>query len=358
MLKKAVRSMLSPVSTFLKEAFMVLKNLFRKKDRTFSQNNEEQNVSSSSKVNSQQEDLAPVEPPVAMHLEQAMIENIRNDTVETRAKVYQELLFSDLFLALSDPVSSSSEPAAGEQNQDFNVQAPVKSDAASNVHVAILSNSQGVSFAAVFTSAAAARRWRAEGGQYVSIRGQDIFKLLEPSPAEVIVINPGSAPLVVLNKLDYRQLALGIVPQTQSSPVQVQSFAQKPDERGSAHAMQIAFPPDAFTEFQKKHVLEVLSELANIEAVALGAVLPPAAQAPAADWLRTIFLRICGVEANQKAVEDFCIEVRSSLKKNNTFFEGISFEVGVMSDPQFWLAMHENNCILLDKNPPQKSVSE
>ena len=115
------------------------------------------------------------EPAPALYLEQAMVENARADNADSRRKVYQELLFSDLLLALAE---ADGEPEAETTQKDPN-----------NLSVAILTNSGGTQFAAAFTSAAAARRWRAEGGQYVSVRGQDIFKLLEPSPAEVVVIN-------------------------------------------------------------------------------------------------------------------------------------------------------------------------
>ncbi len=271
-----------------------------------------------------------------------MVENARIDNAETRAKVYQELLFSDLLLALADtgaPSAAVNEATAAAENP--------------SVNVAILANNQGIQFAAAFTSAAAARRWRAEGGQYVSIRGQDVFKLLEPSPAEVIVVNPGSAPFVVLNKVEYKQLAMGIVPQTQRSPVQVNvSNENNPSGQPPADGMQIAFPPDAFNELQKEHALKVLAEFEQIEAAALGAILPPNAPQESG-WLRTVFLRIIGIEESQEAVQKFCLNVRDSMRKDNDFFVETQFEVGVMPDPNFWIAMHQNNFILLDKNPPQ-----
>lgn len=329
---------------------MVLKSLFGKKDQN--QNNTQQ---SSTTPEPQEENSSTqnqqIEPIPAMHLENAIVDNARSDNPETRAKVYQELLFSDLLLALAE-----ADPNAEQQNQE---QQESESNNNSNVNVAILSNAQGVQFAAAFTSAVAARRWRAEGGQYVSVRGQDVFKLLEPSPAEVIVINPGSAPFVVLNKVEYRQLAMGIVPQSSRSPVQV---AANEDKNGEASApaqdsMQIAFPPDVFSDEQKLHAQQILSTNNNIEAVAIGAILPPNAPKDTG-WMRTVFLRTQGVEANQEVVQKFCVNVRESLVKDNSLFQEVPFEVGVMPDPNFWIAMHQNKFVLLDKNPPQISENE
>ena len=318
---------------------MVLKSLFGKKDPTKKTENTPGIESSEESISSESQPQQN-EPSPALHLEGAMVENARNDNAETRAKVYQELLFSDLLLALADtgaPSAAVNEATAIAENP--------------SVNVAILANNQGIQFAAAFTSAAAARRWRAEGGQYVSIRGQDVFKLLEPSPAEVIVVNPGSAPFVVLNKVEYKQLAMGIVPQTQRSPVQVNVSNDANPNQAPADGMQIAFPPDAFNELQKQHALKILTDFENIEAAALGAILPPNTSQENG-WLRTIFLRVVGLEESQEAVQKFCLNVRDTMRQDNDFFIETQFEVGVMPDPNFWLAMHQNNFILLDKNPP------
>lgn len=327
---------------------MVLKNLFGKKDQTKKFENSNTNQTDSQDEASPSDALQqPAEPNPAVHLEAAMVENARNDTAETRAKVYQELLFSDLLLALSDGAQEA--PAVEEV---------AKGTAAAgnpSVNVAILSNAQGVQFSAAFTSAVAARRWRAEGGQYVAIRGQDVFKLLEPSPAEVIVLNPGSAPFIVLNKLEYRQLAMGIVPQTQRSPVQVNVGQEQAS--GQNEGMQIAFPPDAFNEVQKQHALKILSDFENVEAAAIGAILPPNAPQDTG-WLRTIFLRVNGLEPNQEKVQSFCMSVRDSMRKDNDYFIETQFEVGVMPDPNFWTAIHQNNFVLLDKSPPKVTAPE
>lgn len=279
----------------------------------------------------------PVEPPPALHLENAMIENARLDSMDTRSKVYQELLFSDLLLALA-------EPTAQENEQD---------QKSGNINIAILSNPQGVPFAAAFTSAQAARRWRPENGQYVAIRGQDIFKLLEPSPAEVLVINPGSAPFIVLSKVDYRQLAAGVIPQSPRSPVQTaQGNAQNPEQ-----GMQIAFPPDAFNDEQKEITRNVLLNNDHVEAAAIGAVLPQNAPKDTG-WLRTIFLKINHSQESQEQIQQFCVEIRNAIKNDQSCFEDTHFEVGVMTDPQFWAAMHQNHFILFDKTQPQESSAE
>ncbi|KAB8031930.1 SseB family protein [Fluviispira multicolorata] len=323
---------------------MVLKNLFGKKDQTQKSAQSNVNPTENNDEVSSPQPSQPAEPQPAVHLEGAMLENARNDSPETRAKVYQELLFSDLLLALADTNSNET----SEQTT---------ADGKPEVNVAILSNAQGIQFAAAFTSAIAARRWRVDGGQYVSIRGQDVFKLLEPSPAEVIVINPGSAPFAVLNKVDYRQLAMGIVPQSQRSPVQVNVSPEQETQQQQQDGMQLAFPQDVFSDEQKQHTFHILSSIEKVEAAALGAILPPNAPQDSG-WVRTVFLRISGVEENQEAVQNFCLKIRDSMRNNNELFQETQFEVGVMPDPNFWMAMHQNNFILLDKNPPEMPPKE
>lgn len=300
-------------------------------------------------ASTQQSAAAPAEgnePPVAQHLEEAMVANARHDSQDSRNKVYQELLFSDLLLALAEP--QPGEAPAPAQNQDPN-----------NMSVAILTNPQNVRFAAAFTSGAAARRWRPEGGQFVSIRGQEIFKLLEPSPADVIVVNPGSAPFIVLSKVEYKQLALGVMPQTQQSPVQVAAApgdagaAQPEGQNGAAPQegqMQVSFPPDVFNDQQKAHALQVMQLNPKIEAAVLGAILPPNAQNDA--WVRTVFLRVQGIEETNEAMQNFCMTVRQEISNAKDLFGETGFEVGVMPDPNFWAHMHKNGIILFDKNPP------
>lgn len=290
------------------------------------------------------------EPKAAEYLELAMVENARNDTPDSRRKVYQELLFSELLLALAEPDPNAA-PAAGEDGQ--------------NMTVAILQNSAGTPFAAAFTSGAAARRWRPDGGQYVSVKGQDIFKLLEPSPAEVIVVNPGSAPFIILNKVEYRQLAMGIVPQTANSPVQIAAGnpEQGADAGGGDGQMQVAFPPDVFTAEQRAHAADALAANSSIEAAVLGAILPP--NAGQDGWIRTIFLRVSGLTESPEDMQAFSLNIRNGIVDGQqALFENSPFEVGVMPDPNFWQAMHQheainkNGNILFDKNPPPMSQPE
>jgi hypothetical protein len=282
---------------------------------------------------SQNETNAPQkEPAPALQLENAMNENARKDSPETRTRLFQELLFSDLLLALVDGPLPEVENNGKPQN----------------INVAIMTNPQGVQFAAVFTRAAAAKKWRLEGGQYVSIKGQDIFKLLEPSPAEIIALNPGSNPFLTLTKAEYRSLAQGVVPQVAKSPVQ--SMGENNPENG----MQISFPPDAFSDDQKAAVQQHLNNYPDIEAAALGALLPPNAPDQNA-WLRTIFLRTQKLDSNQENVQKFCLDLRDNLVKNSPHFNNIALEVGVMPDDQFWVAVNENNFQLFDKNPPKNS---
>lgn len=278
------------------------------------------------------------EPPVAVQLENAIRENAQHDTQETRSRVYQELLFSDLLLALVDnpQLAQTAPPETLEEPQ--------------NLNVAIMSNPQGIQFAAAFTSAEAAKIWRVEGGQYVSIRGQDVFKLLEPSPADVIVVNPGSNPFVTLSKADYRSLAQGIVPQSPNGPVQ--SLAPGNGQNQQEQGMQISFPPDAFTDQQKVSAEKFLTTIENVEAAALGALLPPNAPNQNA-WLRTIFLRTKEIQKNQEEVQKFCIEIRDRLIASSEHFTDAKFEVGIMPDVNFWLAVNQNKFTLFDKNPPK-----
>jgi hypothetical protein len=290
----------------------------------------------------------PNEPPPALHLEQAMFENARSDNADSRRKVYQELLFSDLLLSLAEPDPTQAQPIAPAP-QDPN-----------SLSVAILQNAAGIQFASAFTSAAAARRWRADGGQYVSVRGQDIFKLLEASPAEVIVINPGSAPFIVLPKVDYRQLAMGVVPQNSSSPVQVATGEETvADSVGAAQApndqMQLAFPPDVFDETQKSTATMVLQASTQVMAASIGAILPPGASENG--WIRTIFVRVEGIEETPEAMQAFCGTLRTEIASNGELFKEVAFEVGVMPDPSFWVAMHQNGFALFDKNPPEMPAS-
>lgn len=291
----------------------------------------------------------PNEPQAALQLEQAIAENGARDTPDTRNKLYQELLFSDMLLALADPQGSEA-----AQQPDPN-----------QLSVAILTNPQGTRFAAAFTSGPAARRWRPEGGQFVSIRGQDIYKLLEPSPAEVLVINAGSDQFVVLPKIDCRQLALGVVPQNSPSPV----HAGQPQQAAGATAadtgngetnqgqMQVAFPPDVFSDAQKAHAKSIMEKHSKVEAAVLGAILPPNAKQEDG-WIRTIFLRVKDIEPNNEAMQAFCVQVRQEIIANQQIFADFGFEVGVMPDPGFWAHMHQNGIILFDKNPAAVAAAQ
>ena len=294
-------------------------------------------------------------PAPALDLERAMVANVAMDSPDTRMRVYQELLFSDLLLAVAD------EAEAGHETEQLTNGQTVD---ASKVRVAILKNASNIQFAVAFTSGEAASRWRPEGGQYVSIKGQEIFKLLDASPAEVIVINPASLPFIVLPKLDYKQLALGVVPQTQHSPVQNPPPQQQQESAASQGSqdnetdpnqdsnqqMQIAFPPDVFNDDQKSFIKTLLLVHTQVEAAVFGALKPPGAKEN--EWVRTIFLRVRGVEQTQEAVQTFSNEVKQSILQNQAVFKDVGFEVGIMPDPQFWLAMHENKLVIVDKNPP------
>jgi hypothetical protein len=265
------------------------------------------------------------EPAVAMHLEHAMVENVRTDNTDTRFKVYQELLFSDLLLALADT----------------NPDAPPPPDQGT-VNVAILTNPQNVKFAAAFTSAAASKRWRPEGGNYVTVRGQDLFKLLEPSPAEVVVINPGSAPFIALPKLEYRQLAAGIIPQSPQSPVQMAANPQEP---------QVAFPPDIVSETQKNFAKEFLEKQEQVDACAFGAMLPPGAKQEDG-WVRTLFIRVKDLSLKQEEGQALMETIHKGISENEVFKE-TGFQLLHVPDPNFWGNVAHNNAAIFDNNPPQ-----
>ncbi len=283
------------------------------------------------------------DPKAAIHLEQAMVENTRSDTAESRMKIYQELLFSDLLLALSDTApDEKAEKVAEDQNGNSTA-----------LNIAILANPQGLKFAAIFTSPEAIRRWRPQGGQYATMRGQDIFKLLEPSPAEVIVLNPGNAPLAVLPKAEYRQLAAGIVPSSTKTPVQMPTPTNaEPGQEAQGEkqgGVQISFPANVFTDEQKARTEKILHENEKISAAAIGAILPP--NAPNKDnWIRTIFLRTDAIEQTPDNLKEFCHEIRENIKKDNELFADCQFEVGVMPDDKFWTSLQENKVILFDKS--------
>ena len=319
---------------------MVLKSIFGKNKNDETKASPENNAAKAALAASSAPgaDSQPAEPPAAEYLEKAIVDNARDDTNETRKKLYQELLFSDLLLALADedPAQQNAQQPQGTQS------------------IAILTNPSGVQFAVAFSSMAAARRWRADGGRYMSLRGQDLYKLLEPSPAEVIVLNPGSAPFVVLPKPDYKQLALGLIPQSAHSPVQV-AQGQPGAEGDSAPAegqMQIAFPPDVFDENQRSLALSTMQNNAQIEAAALGAIQPPAPEpGKEAPWLRTVFIRVNGVEDAGESMQKFCIEVRDAIRSTTSTLDDIPFEVAVMPDPDFWQHLQKNQLILFDKNP-------
>lgn len=280
------------------------------------------------------------EPEAAVHLEQAMTENVRNDNAETRIKVYQELLFSDLLLALSDPETEEAKAATVANPQQLNI--------------AILANPQGTKFAAVFTSPQAIRRWRPQGGQYATMRGQDIFKLLEPSPADVIAVNPGNSPIVILQKSEYRQLASGIVPKSNTSPVQVPRENPETENTGESAApgqkqMQISFPTNVFSNEQKQRTHDVLTNHENIVAAAIGAIQPPTA--PTKDsWIRTVFLLVQNIEPDQDNLKTLCQEIRDQIKQDDELFAECQFEVGVMPDEKFWDSLRQNNVLLFDKS--------
>lgn len=296
---------------------------------------------------------APASEPgsVAPELEKAMAGNVAMDSLDTRMRVYQELLFSDLLLAV--PEGSEGEPDQG-------------------LRIAILKNAQNVQFAVAFTGEEAVRRWRPQGGEFVRIKGHDLFKLLDASPAEVIVINPASVPFIVLPKVEYRQLALGVVPQSQHSPVQNPSpedvaRAQKqstdgprpgggagPQQAKAAEGaepgqIQVAFPPDVFSPEQASFIKTILLVHSQVEAAVFGALRPPGAGEDG--WVRTIFLRTVGLEASQEAAARLTSEIKASIVQNSVF-QGTGFEVGVMGDPQFWIAMHQNQLVAFDKKPP------
>lgn len=322
----------------------------------------------------------PDGPAAALDLERAIAANARHDTPETRQKLYEELLFSNLLLALSDAPGEAPQPDAHSTNGVAGTGTGERPENGQeidgrNISVAIMKNPTGMQFAAAFTSGAAARTWRAQGGNFVSIKGRDVYKLLEPSPADVIVINPGSSPFVVLPKVDYKQLAIGVVPQNPQSPVHVppppqegqqsQGAAQGGDGDGAAKGgpgepapgqVQVAFPPDVFSADQTSFIKTILMVHTHVEAAVFGAIRPPGAKEN--EWIRTIFVRPINVKQTQEAVQAFTNELRNSIAENQGLFKETPFEVGVMPDPQFWVAMHQNKLALFDKNPPPIPAAE
>lgn len=320
----------------------------------------------------------PDGPDAAHDLERAIVANARHDTPETRQKLYEELLFSNLLLALSDAPSDAPQVDAqkpGDTSGAGGGEKPQNGQEIDgrNISVAIIKNPTGMQFAAAFTSGKAARTWRAQGGNFVSVKGRDVYKLLEPSPADVIVINPGSSPFVVLPKVDYKQLALGVVPQNPQSPVHIPQAPQEGQQgQGSAQGgagaapgspsepsqgqVQVAFPPDVFTADQSSFIKTILMVHTHVAAAVFGAIRPPGAKEN--EWIRTIFVRPISVKQTQEAVQAFTNELRDAIVDNQTLFKETPFEVAVMPDVQFWVAMRQNNLALFDKNPPPLPAEE
>jgi hypothetical protein len=313
----------------------------------------------------------PEGPEAAVDLERAIAANARHDTPETRQKLYEELLFSNLLLAVAEAPSEPSQNNDAESNTANNQDGQRAQNGQEidghSIKVAILQNPTGMHFAAAFTSGAAAREWRTQGGNFVSVRGRDLYKLLEASPADVIVINPGRSPFVVLPKVDYKQLAIGVVPQNPRSPVHVapppaqdnpqgkETQQGTKDVQGGAPEpqqgqVQVAFPPDVFSADQTSFIKTILMVHTQVEAAVFGAIRPPGAKEN--EWIRTIFIRAINVKQTQEAVQALSNELRGSILDNKGLFKDTPFEVGMMPDPQFWIAMHQNKLPLFDKRPP------
>lgn len=312
---------------------MVFKHLFGSKKSTETEGKQEaQNVTPATAGQAPQQE-PPKDPPVASELEQAMVENVRTDTRETRQRVYQELLFSELLLALAEAETK------GEQTTN-------------EINVAILSNPQNVKFAAAFTSAEAARRWRPEGGNYATIRGQDLYRLLEPSPAEVLVVNAGSNPMIVLPKVEYRQLAAGVTPQSQQSPVQSPSAGGAEGQQKQDEAPQIVFDEEVFTPALREQLSKILASAPRLEAAAVAFMVPPGTD-PNKNRQRTVFLRTKDVEQTQEAMQAFFeAEIQPGMGQAEADFRESPFQFFPIPDPSFWIAVHRHKAALFDRNPP------
>lgn len=315
---------------------MFLKKLFGGKSSEQNEQNEHKTVSASQKEEPSQETMitSPANTDdvvLAPHLEKAILENVRDDNPETRNKVYQELLFSELFIALADEETPAKEKPAAEQQ----------------INIALMKNPAGIDFAAVFTSSAAAKRWRPNGGNYASLKGQDLFRLMEKSPAEVIVVNAASAPFVVLTRVEFRQLGMGVVPQTPKSPVQAATGGGAEAQEGS---MQISFPSDVFNDKQKEHAKKIMLTYKELDAAVLAAVKPPNQEKE--EWIRAVFIRPTSLDPNPESLQKLCGEVQQKILSNQQLFKDFGFEVGVMPDPSFWEQVNQNNLALFDRKLP------
>ena len=137
----------------------------------------------------------------------------------------------------------------------------------------------------------------------------------------------------------------------QRSPVQVAVATNSETQHNQG--VQIAFPPNIFSEEHKQHILNILMANEHVEAAAIGATSQAnTSQNPS--WLKTIFLRVNQIEHQEQIMQKFCTDLKKLITQNTTLFneDDTSFEIGVMLDPNFWLAVHQNNFILFDKNPP------
>ncbi len=268
-------------------------------------------------------------------LGEAMVEAARGDSPETRRRVYQELLFSDLLVALEEsPEARLPGLPPGKQ-------------------VLVRHNTAGIPGVFAFTSRAFAEKF-VDSPDLVSLRGQDALGLLASGGGEAVVVNAGSLPFLLLTRDDAVRLSKGIVPESRFSPVRSELAPSPGADASPGSEATLAFPPGIFNEEQTQRLRKVLATHHRLEAASVAVARPPGA--PENAWMRVVFLKVKGEPLAQEQARALCQELVRDVRERNTLFDESPFEFAVMSDPPFWEAMVKENLLLFGKQPVKLEV--
>ena len=288
----------------------------------------------------QDEDENALNESIASELDKAVLDNFNDDSLDTREKLFQELLFSNLLVALSDHYPKNE---MSNHLKDSHKSYEVSHDPDS-VNIAIFTNNKGLKFVAAFTSAECSRKWKGEDGYYANLRGQDLFKVLENSPVDIIVINPSSSPYVVLSRDEFMQLAFGILPKIKKSPVYFQT--DKGGQIIAPPSMEISFPENTFSKDLKGKILQLLKQEDNIEMIAYGALHHADKEKY---WKRVIFIKY-NSKLSSLNIQKLCKDLKSKLlEAYSKYFEKMDFEVANMEDKNFWSLLKNKKLIVYEK---------
>jgi hypothetical protein len=291
-------------------------------------------------VDLQDDDENALNQSIATELEKAVLENFHNDNLDTREKLFQELLFSNVLVSLSDHYPKNE---VSSHLKDSHKSYEVSHDPDS-VNIAIFTNNKNLKFVAAFTNAECSRKWKGEDGYYANIRGQDLFKTLENSPVDIIVINPSSSPYIVLSRDEFMQLAFGVLPKIKKSPVYFQT-----DKGGKVIEppnLEISFPENTFSKDLKEKVLELLKHEEMIEMIAYGALHHTDKENY---WKRVIFIKYSS-KLPSLNIQKLCRNLKEKIIETYASnFEKIDFEVANMPDKNFWSLIKKKNLVVYEK---------